>query len=137
MAQDKITNEPSIETLVELAREDRRDALMELIQRIQDPIYRLALRIFYLPADAEKATQEILIKIITHLFSFKGESRFSTWYFRIATNHLLNTHKRRAEKWGYSFEMCEQSIEEALRMSGAERFETFEESPLAEDPQSS
>jgi RNA polymerase sigma factor (sigma-70 family) len=133
MAQEKITHEPSIETLVELAREGRRDALTELIQRIQDPIYRLALRTLFLPADAEDATQEILIKIITHLSAFKGESRFSTWYFRIATNHLLNTHKRRAEKWGYSFEMCEQSIEEALSMSSAERVETPEESLLAEE----
>jgi RNA polymerase sigma factor (sigma-70 family) len=134
MAQEKTTHEPtSIETLVELAGEGRRGALTELIQRIQDPIYRLALRILFLPADAEDATQEILIKIITHLSAFRGESRFSTWYFRIAANHLLNTHKRRAEKWGYSFDMCEQSIEEALSMSSAETVATPEESLLAEE----
>jgi len=133
MAQEKMTHEPSIETLVERAREGRRDALTELIQRVQDPIYRLALRTLFLPADAEDATQEILIKIITHLSAFRGESRFSTWYFRIAANHLLNTHKRRAEKWGYSFELCERSIQEALSMSSAERVETPEESLLAEE----
>jgi RNA polymerase sigma factor (sigma-70 family) len=128
-----MTNEPSIDTLVELAREGRREALTGLIQRIQDPIYRLALRTLFLPADAEDATQEILIKIITHLSAFRGESRFNTWCFRIAANHLLNTHKRRAEKWGYSFEMCEQSIEEALSMSSAKTVETPEESLLAEE----
>ena len=133
MAKEKMNNEPSIETLVELAGEGRRDALTELIQRIQDPIYRLALRTLFLPADAEDATQEILIKIITHLSEFRGESRFSTWYFRIAANHLLTTRKRRAEKWGYSFELCEQSIEEALSMSSAEKLETPEESLLAEE----
>lgn len=133
MAEEKFTNEPGIETLVEMAREGRRDALTELIQRIQDIIYRLALRTLFLPADAEDATQEILVKIITHLSEFKGESRFSTWYFRIAANHLLTTYKRRAEKWGYSFELCEQSIEEALSMSSAEIPETPEESLLAEE----
>jgi RNA polymerase sigma factor (sigma-70 family) len=133
MAQEKFTDEPSLETLVELAREGRRDALGELIRRIQDTIYRLALRTLFLPADAEDATQEILVKIITHLSDFRGESRFSTWCFRIAANHLLTTHKRRAEKWGYSFEMCEQAIEEALTMSNAEIVETPEESLIAEE----
>jgi RNA polymerase sigma factor (sigma-70 family) len=133
MAQEKFTNEPSLETLVELAREGRRDALGELIRRIQDTIYRLALRTLFSPADAEDATQEILVKIITHLCVFRGESRFSTWCFRIAANYLLTTHKRRAERWGYSFEMCEQAIEKALSMSSAEIVETPEENLIAEE----
>ncbi|MFO7739936.1 MAG: sigma-70 family RNA polymerase sigma factor, partial [Desulfatiglandaceae bacterium] len=82
------------ERLVDLAKEGGRNALEELVRTIQDRIYGLALRILFLPADAEDATQEILIKIITHLRSFKGESRFTTWCFRIAANHLLSTRKR-------------------------------------------
>jgi RNA polymerase sigma factor (sigma-70 family) len=133
MAQKKFTGETSLETLVDLARQGRKDALGELVQRIQNNIYRLALRALFLPADAEDATQEILVKIITHLSSFRGESRFNTWCFRTAANHLLTTHKRRAEKWGYSFERCEESIEEALSMSGAEIVETPEENLIAEE----
>jgi RNA polymerase sigma factor (sigma-70 family) len=133
MSQEKFTNAPRLETLVEFAREGRRDALGELVRRIQDSIYRLALRTLFLPADAEDATQEILVKIITHLSAFRGESRFSTWCFRTAANHLLATHKRRAEKWGYSFERCERAIEEALSMSSAEIVETPEENLIAED----
>jgi RNA polymerase sigma factor (sigma-70 family) len=133
MAQEKTTNEPSLEALVELAREGRRDALGELVRRIQDTIYRLALRTLFLPADAEDATQEILVKIITHLSSFRGESRFTSWCFRIAVNHLLTTRTRRAEKWGYSFDMCERAIEEALSMSSEEIVETPEENLIAEE----
>jgi len=133
MAQDRFTDKTSLETLAKLAREGRRDALEELVRRIQDNIYRLALRTLFLPADAEDATQEILIKIITHLSAFRGESRFSTWCFRTAANHLLTTHKRRAEKWGYSFKMCEKAIEEALSMSSAEIVETPEDSLIAEE----
>jgi RNA polymerase sigma factor (sigma-70 family) len=133
MAQEKFTAEPRLETLVELAREGRRDALGELVRRIQDTIYRLALRTLFLPADAEDATQEILVKIITHLSAFRGESQFSAWCFRIAANHLLTTHKRRAEKWGYSFKRCEQAIGEALSMSSAEIVQTPEENLIAEE----
>jgi RNA polymerase sigma factor (sigma-70 family) len=133
MAQEKITNEPSLEALVEFAREGQRDALGELVRRIQDRIYRLALRTLFLPADAEDATQEILVKIITHLSSFRGESRFTSWCFRIAVNYLLTTRTRRAEKWGYSFEMCERAIEEALSMFSAETVDTPEGNLIAEE----
>lgn len=133
MAKETSPNNPSLESLVDLAKEGQRNALEELVRRIQDGIYNLALRSLYLPADAEDATQEILIKVITHLAGFKGESRFTTWVFRIAANHLLSTHKRRAEKWGYSFEMCEQGIEEALSMGGSDRAEVIENNLVMEE----
>jgi RNA polymerase sigma factor (sigma-70 family) len=133
MAKEPSTNEPRLESLVEWAREGCKSALEELVRRIQDRIYGLALRTLFLPADAEDATQEILIKIITHLASFRGESRFTTWCFRIAANHLLSTRKRRAEKWGFSFERCELAIEEALSMSSLENVENPENNLMAEE----
>src|SRR5512139_3644606 len=98
MAKARYPNGTDFERLVELAKEGRKEALEELVRGIQDRVYNLALRALFLPADAEDATQEILIKVITHLADFKGESRFTTWVFRIATNHLLTTQKCRAEK---------------------------------------
>jgi RNA polymerase sigma factor (sigma-70 family) len=133
MAEEIHTDETSLERLVALAKEGHKNALEELLRKIQDRIYGLALRTLFLPADAEDATQEILIKVITHLSAFRGESRFSTWYFRIAANHLLTTHKRRAEKWGYSFALCEKAIEKALSVSGTEIVETPEENLIAEE----
>jgi DNA-directed RNA polymerase specialized sigma24 family protein len=61
-----------------LGQEGHKYALEGLVRRIQDQTYGLALRTLFLPADAEDATQEILIKIITHLAGFRGESRFTT-----------------------------------------------------------
>jgi RNA polymerase sigma factor (sigma-70 family) len=133
MAKEPSTNEPTLESLVESASEGCKSALEELVRRIQDRIYGLALRALFLPADAEDATQEILIKIITHLADFRGESRFTTWCFRIAANHLLTTRKRRAENWGFSFERCEHSIEKALSMSSLEDVETAEDNLIAEE----
>ncbi|MFO7737402.1 MAG: RNA polymerase sigma factor [Desulfatiglandaceae bacterium] len=132
MEKKPYSDETSLERLVDLAKEGGRNALEELVRTIQDRIYGLALRILFLPADAEDATQEILIKIITHLGSFKGESRFTTWCFRIAANHLLTTRKRRAEKW-FSFETCEQAIEEAQKMSSMEDSESPEDHLIVEE----
>ena len=109
MSKTKI--KPTLENLVKIAKEGDKNALEELVRQIKDKIYGLALRMLYYPADAEDATQEILIKIITHLDRFEGRSRFSTWAFRIASNHLLTTRQRRAERYKYSFEFFEQMID--------------------------
>ena len=102
---------PDIEMLVGAAREGDRRALEELVLEIQDKIYGLALRMLYDPSDAEDASQEILLKIITHLGTFRGESAFSTWMYRVAANHLLTVRKRRAEREAMSFEEYEEDLD--------------------------
>lgn len=133
MAKETPTNEEDFERLVDSAKEGHKDALEELMRGIQDRIYNLALRALFLPADAEDATQEILIKVITHLADFKGESRFTTWVFRIAANHLLTMRKSRAEKRGFSFEKAEEGIEAALSMPSAENAEACESGLVVEE----
>lgn len=81
--------------LVEQALRGDRTALDALVRAVQDDIYGLALRMLWTPADAADATQEILVQIITHLSSFRGESSFRTWCFRIASNALLRAKTRR------------------------------------------
>jgi RNA polymerase sigma factor (sigma-70 family) len=133
MEKETSRDESGLERLVDLAKEGQRNALEELVRRIQDGIYNLALRTLFLPADAEDATQEILIKIITHLADFKGESRFTTWTFRIATNHLLTIRKCRAEKRGFSFKRAEEGIEAALSKSSSEDAEAGENGLIVEE----
>jgi len=133
MAKGTHTDETGFEGLVDLAKEGKKEALEELVRGIRDRVYNLALRALFLPADAEDATQEILIKVITHLADFKGESRFTTWVFRIASNHLLTTRKCRAEKRGFSFEKAEEGIEAALSMPSSENAEACESSLVVEE----
>jgi RNA polymerase sigma factor (sigma-70 family) len=106
-----------IEILVGAAKEGDKEALEGLILKIQDKIYGLALRMLYNPSDAEDASQEILLKIITHLGTFRGESSFSTWMYRVAANHLLTIRKRRAESQALSFEEYQESLD--LKSAGA------------------
>lgn len=49
------------------------------------------------PRDAEDAAQDILVKVATHLGSFEGRSRLTTWVHAIAARHLLRFRKSRAE----------------------------------------
>jgi RNA polymerase sigma factor (sigma-70 family) len=115
-----------IETLVSMAKEGDQKALEELVFQIQDKIYGLALRMLYHPSDAEDASQEILLRIITHLGTFRGESSFSTWMYRVAANHLLSMRKRRAELTAVSFE----EYEEGCDLKSAEDWRELESEPL-------
>jgi RNA polymerase sigma factor (sigma-70 family) len=115
-----------IEMLVSIAKEGDKKALEELVLRIQDKIYGLALRMLYHPSDAEDASQEILLKIVTHLGTFRGESSFSTWMYRVAANHLLTMRKQRAELKAVSFEEYGESCD----LKSAEDWRELESEPL-------
>jgi RNA polymerase sigma factor (sigma-70 family) len=127
------TAESTSELLVKRAKQGDRQALEALIRSIQDRIYGLALRMLYYPADAEDATQEILVKIITHLDAFRRESSFITWAYRIASNHLLTTRKRRAEQWDLTFEKCEKRIERGLSYCGRKSYNHAENGLILEE----
>jgi DNA-directed RNA polymerase specialized sigma24 family protein len=55
------------------------EALGEIVRELRDPLYRLALRMVWRPADAEDAAQEILIQVITRLSSFVARPNCSRW----------------------------------------------------------
>ena len=93
-----------LEALVALARDGDRESLERLVDCIQRPVYNLALRTLWHPEDAQDATQEILIRVITHLGSFRGDSRFMTWVFRVAANHLITARQSRVEAQAYTFD---------------------------------
>jgi RNA polymerase sigma factor (sigma-70 family) len=84
-------------TLAVAARDGDRAALEELCRRLQGPMYRLALRFTGQPADAEDAAQEVLVRLVTHLSSFEGRSRFTTWAYTVAVRQLMRTTRRTAE----------------------------------------
>lgn len=90
---------------IELAKDGNAKALESLVRSIQNRVYHLALRMLADPSAAEDATQEILIRIVTKLSTFRGESNFETWVYRVATNYLLTAKKIIANDPGLSFQM--------------------------------
>lgn len=100
---DNITNE-ELMLLIEQAADGDKNALETVILSVQDLVFNLSLRMLGTFPDAEDASQDILLKVITHLSSFRRESSFSTWVFRIAINHLKNYKKHMFAKFPLSFE---------------------------------
>lgn len=103
----------AIEILVEKAQNGDRRSLERLIVEIKDLVYNLALRMLLYPMDAQDATQEILVKIVTHLSTFKGDSRFQTWVYRVATNYLLTEKAKKSMEFALSFEAYGQQFIDA------------------------
>lgn len=83
----------------------RQKSLEQLIHSVQGLIFNLSLRFLWSREDAEDATQEILLKIVTNLSKFNGQSKFKTWAYRIATNYLINLKKTKVESVLTSFDI--------------------------------
>jgi RNA polymerase sigma factor (sigma-70 family) len=90
--------------LIDKAIGGDKKALEEIVKRYQDWIYNIALSFVADRDDAADITQEVLVKIITKLATFKHESDFKTWLYRIIKNHFLNMKRRKYELNSMTFE---------------------------------
>lgn len=100
--------------LVTNAQAGDADSVEELIDSVRDNVYRLALRMVTQPADAEDATQEILVKVLTRLATFRGDAAFATWVHRIAVNHLLDRKKTAVEHMEMTFDLYANDLRTGL-----------------------
>ena len=107
-----------LEPLLERARSGDRDSLERLVEQIQGPVYNLALRMLWHPEDARDATQDILIRVITHLGSFRGDSRVRTWVYRVAANYLISARQGRIEAQSYTFDRFANDLHDGLADAG-------------------
>lgn len=108
----------TLEALAGRARSGDQVALDAFVRGIQDDVYRLALRMLPDPEDAADATQEILVKVVTHLAGFRGESGVRTWVWRIAVNHVLSFRRSRREP-GVGFAALEELLAAGLEADAA------------------
>ncbi len=84
----------SDEKLVARAREGDRSAFARLVERHSVSVYNLTLRIVGNREDAEEAAQDVFVRAYRSLDRFRGDSRFSTWLYRIAVNVSLSSARR-------------------------------------------
>jgi len=90
--------------LIKEALGGSKTALEFLLKRHYSFIYNVALRFLLSPQDAEDLTQEVVIKVMTKLSTFKQEANFQTWLYRIVFNHFLNSKRRSMENNIASFD---------------------------------
>jgi RNA polymerase sigma-70 factor (ECF subfamily) len=87
--------QPADLTLVQRAQAGDADAYDELVRRYQGQIYGVVYHMTSHHEDANDLTQEAFVKAWQALKSFKGDSSFFTWIYRIAVNRTLNHLKQR------------------------------------------
>lgn len=119
--------------LIEQATAGDKKALETVILSIQDLVFNLSLRMLGTFPDAEDASQDILLKIITHLSSFRQDSSFSTWVFSIAVNHLKNYKKHLFAQYPLSFEFYGEDIANGKTDDIPDLTQEVEKSILAEE----
>jgi RNA polymerase sigma-70 factor (ECF subfamily) len=78
------------EELVRLVIQGDRQAFAQLVERYQGPIYNLAGQMVGFGEDARDLTQEIFLQVYRNLSSFRGEARFATWIYRVASNKVVD-----------------------------------------------
>lgn len=91
---------------IDQAVQGDRLALEEVLTEIQDMVFNLSLRMLGTIADAQDAAQEILIKVMTSISTFRKESRFQTWVYRIAVNYLMDVKRSMFAAHPLDFDFC-------------------------------
>lgn len=84
--------------LVTLCKQGNLTAYDELMQRYEKKVYALCFRMAGNPDDAADLAQEAFLKAFRALPSFKGESQFSTWLYRIVANTCLDERRKMANR---------------------------------------
>jgi len=94
--------------LVEDARKGDMAAFKKLVLKHKNNVYALAHNLTRCREDAEDVSQEVFIKVYRSLDRFKGESRFSTWLYRITLNTCLSLRSTKS----YSAERTNANMDE-------------------------
>ncbi len=83
-----------IDELAQRARDGDREALEDLLAAVRPRALAICRGVLPYSADAEDASQEVLLTIVTKLGSFNGQSRFTTWMHVVALNASRSTYRR-------------------------------------------
>ncbi|MEO6539455.1 MAG: RNA polymerase sigma factor [Ferruginibacter sp.] len=89
--------------LVLLLQQGDESAFKKLVEEWQDMVYNTALGIVQHADDADDITQEVFIQVYQSVSSFKGDSKFSTWLYRITISKALDHEKKKKRKKRFGF----------------------------------
>ena len=89
--------------LIEGLRKGDETAFKFLVDTYQDRVFNTAIGIVQNAEDAEDVAQEVFIQVYRSIHSFKGESKLSTWLYRIATTRALDLLRSRKSKKRFGF----------------------------------
>lgn len=95
-----MTNET---VLIEQLKKGDEAAFRSVVEHWQNMVYNTILGIVQNETEAEDLAQDVFIKVFEKISSFKGDSKFSTWLYRIATTTALDHLRSRKRKKRFGF----------------------------------
>jgi len=121
MAQDHGERrvEPTDGELVERARAGDREAVDVLLQRYQRRLLGVVVGMVRNPDDAREIIQETFVRVFRSLDSFKGDSSFYTWLYRIAMNLAIDHQRREGKRPSVEFDEGVAHTEESVGRGSA------------------
>jgi len=84
--------------LIEQLKNGEESAFRTIVEKWQDMVYNTALGIVQNAEDAEDIAQEAFVQVYQSIHTFKGESKFSTWLYRITIAKALDHERRKKRK---------------------------------------
>ena len=90
-----VAERPAEPTLVERLKAGDSDAFDAIFRRYVNQVYRRALRLLGNEADAEDVVQEVFLTVHRKIKTFRGQSEFSTWLYRLTVNAALGKLRQR------------------------------------------
>lgn len=91
-----------LELISQLKNKDR-DAFKRLVEDWQGMVYNTALGMLQNEEDAEDISQEVFVQVYESIYSFKGQSKLSTWIYRITVTKCLDAIRKRKRKKRFAF----------------------------------
>ena len=95
--------EPS-EALVRQAQQGEERALVALVSSQERYVYSLALSILGNPDDAADLVQEVVVRLLRSLPTYRGETKFSTWLYRLTVNLAIDFLRKRSRQAAISLD---------------------------------
>lgn len=89
--------------LISLLKKKDREAFKIIVETWQDMVYNTALGILQNEGDAEDTAQEVFIEVYESISSFKEESKFSTWLYRITVSKSMDHIRKKKRKKRFAF----------------------------------
>ncbi|MCA9581809.1 MAG: sigma-70 family RNA polymerase sigma factor [Myxococcales bacterium] len=91
-------SDPVVDPLLVRLRRREEAAFSEFVRQNQDQVFGIVFRYLRNRAEAEDVAQEVFVTVFKSIEGFRGESKISTWLFRIATNHAKNRLRYRGRR---------------------------------------
>lgn len=84
--------------LIDQLKQGDQAAFKQIVDRWQDMVYNTAVGIVQNPADAEDVAQDVFVQVYQSIDGFKGNSKFSTWLYRITLSKAMDHERRKKRK---------------------------------------